>query len=381
MIDNRPPASVRTQVVTTSRLQPLDSLRGLIMCVMALDHANAFIAHAHPRPEFWSGPFPAYADALAFLTRFVTHLAAPGFFFLLGAGVTLLADARRREGWPEAAITRHLVIRGLLLMALQFLVENPAWQIGALLSGGGGVFPIYFGVLYGLGGAMILAAFFRRAPAWVLAVSGLAVLILPEILIAVVRGPAASPLLWLTVLPGAGPQLTVYYPILPWFGLAALGMIFGRMLLSDRERAYRRALIAGGVMLALFFVVRALGGFGNIRPSLGIDWIDFFNVVKYPPSLVFVLFTLGVDLSLLFLFSRAERWLSFLAVLGRSPLFFYVAHLYLYGLIGFLFFPNGTTIALMYPVWLAGLVVLYAACIWYGRFKHSRPANSVWRLA
>lgn len=373
----------------TFRLGALDSLRGLIMMVMALDHANAFIARAHPIPEFWGGPFPAYGDALAFLTRFVTHLAAPGFFFLMGAGVVLLAESRLGEGWSESAITWRLVTRGFLLVALQFLVENPAWQIGAILAGRGGLFPVYFGVLYGLGGAMILCAFLRRAPIVLLGVVSLSVLLLPEFLILlVVRWPAAaplaaSPLLWLSLLPGAGQAMTVYYPILPWFGLAGLGMIFGRMLPGARERAYRCALIAGLIMLLLFFMVRALGGHvaGNIRPPAGPGWIDFLNVVKYPPSLVFVLFSLGADLILLFLFSRVERWTGVLAVFGRSPLFFYAAHLYLYGLIGFLFFPNGITIAAMYPVWLVGLIILYAACAGYGRFKHDRPPQSLWRLA
>src|SRR5512134_3588491 len=79
-----------------ARLAPLDGLRGLIMIVMALDHANAFIAHAHPRPEFFNTPPQQYTSALPFLTRFVTHFAAPGFFFLMGAGMLLLAESRRR---------------------------------------------------------------------------------------------------------------------------------------------------------------------------------------------------------------------------------------------------------------------------------------------
>ena len=95
-----------------ARLVPLDALRGLIIVAMALDHANAFIAHAHPPPEMWSAPTVAPLDTLAFLTRFVTHFAAPGFFFLMGAGMVLLAESRRGLGWSEWAIVRHLVLRG-----------------------------------------------------------------------------------------------------------------------------------------------------------------------------------------------------------------------------------------------------------------------------
>src|SRR5438067_9381300 len=107
------------------RLLPLDGLRGLIIIVMALDHANLFIAHEHPPPEFWSGPPPSYTNALAFLTRFATHFAAPGFFFLIGAGMALFAASRRDLGWTEGAIRRHLIARGGLLIALQLLIENP----------------------------------------------------------------------------------------------------------------------------------------------------------------------------------------------------------------------------------------------------------------
>src|SRR5215475_3578570 len=138
------------------RLAPLDALRGLIMVVMALDHANLFIAHQHPLPEFWSAPTPPPASVLAFLTRFVTHFAAPGFFFLMGAGMVLLADSRRRLGWSKGAIVRYLLARGGLLIALQLLVENPAWRIGDGPIFTRQVFLSYFGVLYGLGAAMIV---------------------------------------------------------------------------------------------------------------------------------------------------------------------------------------------------------------------------------
>jgi uncharacterized membrane protein len=125
------PAAPAARAGGAARLLPLDALRGLIIVVMALDHANLFIAHAHPPAELWSAPTARPSDTLAFLTRFVTHFAAPGFFFLLGAGMVLLADARRRLSWSEGQIMRHLALRGVVLIALQLLVENPAWQIGA----------------------------------------------------------------------------------------------------------------------------------------------------------------------------------------------------------------------------------------------------------
>src|SRR5436190_4841829 len=141
--------------VTTPRLLPLDALRGLIMVLMSLDHANYFVAREHGRGEFWFLPLPTYSDALTFLTRFVTHFSAPGFFFLMGAGMSLFAASRRRLGWTEGAISRHLLVRGALLIVLQLAVENRAWPLG-LPPGVPDIFSLYFGVLYGLGAAMIV---------------------------------------------------------------------------------------------------------------------------------------------------------------------------------------------------------------------------------
>ena len=120
-----------------ARLLPLDALRGLIVALMALDHANLFVAQKHPAGEHWGGAFPAYSSALPFLTRLVTHLCAPGFSFLMGAGMLLFAQSRRPYppiggmggGWSRWAVTRHFLIRGALLIALQFLVENQAWRL------------------------------------------------------------------------------------------------------------------------------------------------------------------------------------------------------------------------------------------------------------
>ncbi len=368
------------------RLQPLDALRGFIMIVMALDHANAFIAHAHPPPEFWSGSFPTYRYAIFFLTRLVTHLAAPGFFFLMGAGMTLFADSRRRMGWTEGSILQYFVVRGAILILLQLFVENPAWQIASILNGGGRVFPVYLGVLYGLGGAMILAAGMRFLPTKLLATLSFALMLFPELVIRFARGATASTLIGLLLVPTFNETTTVYYPILAWLGLTGFGLLFGQWLLKDRVGAYRWSALIGAGMLSLFVILRLVGDFGNIRSAAGNDaagggWIAFLNVVKYPPSLVFVLLALGVDLILLSLFTRVEVLARPLAVWGRSPLFFYVAHLYLYGLIGVAALPSGTGILQMYPVWLLGLVILFVACWAYGKFKQSQPPESLWRFA
>jgi uncharacterized membrane protein len=366
-----------------ARLLPLDALRGLIMVLMALDHANHFVAQKHSLGENWGGDFPAYHDAFTFLTRFVTHLAAPGFFFLMGAGMLLFARSRRKQGWSEWAIIGHFILRGGLLIALQFLIVNRAWE----LSAGGWGLDIYVGVLFALGGTMILGSLVLWLdPKYLLALT--IVLFLGTELLTPAPGQwneAFSPLQRLLLVPGGDPALWVNYPVLPWLELVTFGMVFAYGLAADSGKAFTRGLWLGAAFLLAFAVVRFLNGFGNIRPRGGDDWIAVLNVVKYPPSLAFTLLTMGVNLIVLGLFSRVggrvQRFaLQPLAVFGRVPLFFYLLHLFWYAALGIWFTPNGTNLPVMVLYWLLGLLLLYPLCLGYGRFKGRQHANSVWRF-
>jgi len=161
-------------------------------------------------------------------------------------------------------------------------------------------------------------------------------------------------------------------------------MAFARSLLLDPRRTYRLALVGGLACLALFPLLRLLGGFGNLRLPSGHTLIDFFSVVKYPPSLSFLLLSLGVDLVLLGLFSRATRILTTvvrpLVTLGQAALYFFVAHWFIYSVIGGEFFPRPSGLPATYLVWIVGLVLLYPICRAYEIFKHSMPIASVWRM-
>jgi uncharacterized membrane protein len=382
--------------IVATRLGSLDAMRGLIIVLMAIDHARAFVAKNHPG-EFWGRPLPDYAgDAIAFLTRLVTHLCAPGFFFLMGTGMALLAASRAQLGWSNGRTVRHLALRGLALILLGQVLENGSFTFGFAnatrvvsygirVPGADGTFPsLLFGVLYGLGAALILGG----PLLWLRPAALVGAAVVCELAVQWVT-PSASeadvrfhPLLRLFVIPGQTGPLLVAYPALAWLPCALLGAAFGQWLLDDRNVAFRRLGLAGLLFLGLFVVLRAGGGFGNIMPP-GPGWIGFFNMVKYPPSLTFLLFTLGLDFLLL---TAIERWrlgeLSWsrpLQVFGAVPFFFFVAHLWLYAAIG-RFFPAGTTIPRMYLFWLLGLVVLYFPCRWYGDFKRRRPPSSFFRM-
>ena len=369
--------------IKSSRLIAVDALRGLIIILMALDHANHFVAQKHPPGEHWGGNFPVYDSALPFLTRLVTHLAAPGFFFLMGVGMLLFAQRRRKDGWSRWAIIRHFLIRGTLLIGLQLFVVNRAWK----LSPGGWGLNIYIGVLFALGGTMILGSLLLwLRPKYLLALTVL-LFFGTELL-------HPAPGQWSTANFGLANLLLAYsggdsnlwsnYPIVPWLELVTFGLVFGYWLGDDAKEAYDRGLKLGIIFLLAFVALRLFDGFGNIRPRAGQTWIDFLNEVKYPPSMVFTLLTTGFNLIVLWLFSRLSVVRPFLfkplAIYGRAPLLFYILHLFLFAILGRLFTSQGTTIPKMYFYWIVGLLILYPVCLWYGRFKQRQPVSSAWRL-
>ena len=376
-----------------SRLPSLDALRGLIMILMALDHAVFFVAKRHPL-EYWGNPLPQHQDAIWFLTRLLSHICAPGFFFLMGVSMALFAASRRKRGWSEGNITRHFVTRGLLLLLIQQFVVNPAWFLGTLGSteilgsagppGGGGTVIFNLDVLYGLGACMILMSLFLRANALIVLLTSVFAIGVTQVLTPLPDqvNTLYSPLLRLLLIPGQTGMLLVSYPLIPWLGMTGFGLVFGRQLLHDRDRAFRSLWVVGAVSLVLFVVVRGMGGFGNLHPPSGADWVAFMNLTKYPPSPAFVLFFWGLVLLLLRLLSKLgsslEQHHPFL-IFGATALFFYTVHLYVYALSG-LAFSSGAGLIATYLVWLMGLVLLYPLCTWYGSFKRGTAPDSIWRL-
>ena len=369
------------------RYLALDALRGFIMILMALDHANLFVSQKHSPGEYWGGAFPFYSDTLSFLTRFVTHLSAPGFFFLMGVSMVLFANSRARSGWEKRDVLGHFWIRGFLLMVLQLLLINRAWE----LSPGGWGLKIYVGVLFALGAAMITSSFFLwLRPAALIAVATILFLgtelIVPEAeLWGQMRflGPVdyLDPIL---LTPGGNLELWSNYPLLPWLELAIFGIVFGKLLATDYGKAMKLGLGIGGIFLLFFVILRGLGGFGNIRPQIGERGIDFLNVVKYPPSMTFTLLTMGLILLLFWLIAKIsesrQHLLQPLAVFGRAPLFFYIVHLFLYAGLGLWLTPQGTSVPAMYPYWIAGLLILLPITYAYDILKQRQSLNSILRF-
>ena len=362
-----------------TRLYPLDLLRGTLIVLMALDHANFLIARQHSSGEYWGGSFPTFSSPLGFLTRFVTHLCAPGFFFLLGVSMVLFSSSRLKQGWSENKVRTHFLVRGLVLIAFQGLLNlNQVWAWSWSSA------PRYYvGVLAALGAGMILSIpLLGLKPTYLaLAAGGLFLgleLLSPE---AALWGRNLDHMLGVLLIYGGGKaEFWVNYPLLAWLEVAVLGLWFGKLLTADADRAYRAAGRLGGIFMAGFTVLRLLNGFGNLRPLPLDDWQGFLSVVKYPPSLVFILLTMGINLVALWGLSLLPRAKlsprNPLLVLGRTALFSYLGHIGIYIALGRLLTPAGSSLGVMYPLWILGLGILYLPAYWYSVFKSKQPSQS-----
>jgi uncharacterized membrane protein len=350
-----------------ARYYAVDALRGLIMILMAIDHASAFIARQHAS-EFWAGAMSAYDSAFPFLTRWITHLCAPGFFFLMGAGIYWLAAARREAGASDAVAMRATIWRGFVLFLTGQILETPVLYLQTLLKPAAlslnrisAPLPndgteLYWGfiTLTGLGLVMVACGLLLRLHPWTwLLVSALCVIATHSLLPASGQ-PGAW---WMAALlaPGLSQHLIVMYPVVPWLALGAAGMYFGYWWRGHPNRAGARVWIVGAVLLCAGIALRAAGGWGNIRLPRDGSWIEFLNNVKYPPSLVFWTISLGIDLLLLALLLRLPEKLkserSPLIVFGQTPLFFYLAHFYLLVIAALLFFREAPSLEGAYAVW------------------------------
>lgn len=361
------------------------------MVLMAIDHASFFIARVHAS-ESWAAQ-GEYASLMAFVTRWVTHLCAPGFFMLMGAGMVWLAQARARDGWTAARIRRFFVTRGVVLLMIQQFIENPAWLLGivsaapgasveppAIGGSGEGVFIVLL-VVSALGVSMTFWGLLIRLPSLLIGAITAAAYIAGS---AFIPPPSDVAVLFpipmrIFFIPGNTAPVSVVYSWVPWLVPAGLGVLLGRAVVAAPDRT-RKALPWLGLAAVVLFAVLRTSGLGDYHQP-GPGFIGSMNLTKYPPSLDFLLATLGVNLMLVPVLARISiRAIAQpLEVFGRSPLFFYLLHLYVFGALSWTF-PRGTTWFVMYLVWAAAVAAMYPACRWYAGFKARKPIESFWRL-
>ena len=397
-------SNIRT--LSASRVESVDLLRGLVMVVMALDHSREFFTYIRTPPEFL-----AQTSLLLFFTRWITHFCAPAFFFLAGTGAFLSAS----RGKKTIEIASSLAKRGAWLILLEVTIIDFGWTFVPGM--------VFAGVVYALGACMIILALLVWLPARWVGIVGLAIIVFHH-LFDRVKPEAFGPLKYLWIVlhkPGFYPITdNVFfinlYVLVPWCGVMAAGYGLGVILLKSPE-VRRKWLFGIGLMATVLFVLlRFTHGYGQPPAGAGLmsatvgpyvpqatlskSIIAFLNVNKYPPSLQFLLMTLGPALMLLAWFDRLDLsaprnwfWRKIL-VYGQVPMFYYILHIWLLHIIalgvamvrgqsyGWLLHggiftgknPNdvyGYGLPVVYLVWITVVVALYPLCAWYAEYKRT----------
>ncbi|HEX6251498.1 MAG TPA: heparan-alpha-glucosaminide N-acetyltransferase domain-containing protein [Gemmatimonadaceae bacterium] len=398
-IHSQAPAPIRRP-----RLDSVDLLRGIVMVIMLLDHTRDFTHWAVTAfdPTNVERTWPAL-----FFTRWITHFCAPLFVFLAGTGAYLQLS----RGRSKADLSTFLVKRGLWLIVLEFTIVRFLVTFEYNLS-----FLGMAQVIWVLGVSMIVLGVLVRLPLRAIAIFGIAMIALHN-LFDVVRvtawqGPGSAvpdalSKLWIVLhqggaFPVAGwpsPVLFVLYPLIPWIGVMAAGYALGRVYDWEPARRQRFLLQVGAALTIGFILLRAINVYGDpsrwsTQPSGVYTLLSFLNVTKYPPSLLFLLMTIGPGLMALAWFERLKpmRLSSALVVFGRVPLFFYMLQWLTAHTIGILLhvaagkpwsqfvsptfgpWPEGAGFGLgvTYLAWIAGVLLLYPICKWYAGVKQRR---------
>ena len=382
------------------RIEAIDAVRGGVMVLMALDHVRDFI---HRGAMSFSPTDLTQTTPILFFTRWVTHFCAPTFMFTAGLGAFLWWQ----RGKTRQELSAYLVSRGLWLIVLEVTVMRLAYYFDFSLD-----YPVLLLVLWVLGACMIGLALLVWIPIRALTILSVAVIVLHNTLDRVdpaTFGAAAG--IWnLLHQPGAfrlaGATIVVGYPLVPWIAVMALGFCFGELYRMDRPVRQRLLVVTGMVATLMFVVIRTFNAYGDPVPwttqtSAVYTALSFLNTTKYPPSLDFLLMTLGPAMLVLAWFDRLALSASNpLVIFGRVPLFYFVLHFYLahavavllallaYGsaALTFVFHPLpsmggprelfpaqfGYDLWVAYVVWAVVVLALFPVCRWFGRVKATR---------
>ncbi|MGE8058854.1 DUF1624 domain-containing protein [Pseudomonas sp. NPDC089547] len=373
-----------TPTLLTQRLQSIDALRGLVILFMLLDHVReTFFLHRQV-----SDPMSIdTTEPSLFVSRTLAHLCAPVFVLLTGLSAWLYGEKYQGRG----DVSAFLFKRGLFLVALEFTLVNFAWTFQLPPS------VIYLQVIWAIGISMVALSLLVWLPHAALLALGAAIVAGHNLLDGLHFGVESALHVPWAILHDRGwlefsdtLRLRTSYPVLPWIGVIALGYGLGPWFARGSEAGQRqhRLLLAGLIALLGFVVLRLFNGYGEAPwsgyPTFTQTLMSFFNITKYPPSLLFLALTLGCGLLLLRAFERAgqARWISALAVFGAAPMFFYLLHLYVLKL---LYLASVALFGLnqgdyfgfdsIASVWLGALLLafsLYLPVRWFARLKARR---------
>jgi uncharacterized membrane protein len=358
-----------------ARIVSIDILRGLVMAVMALDHTRDFFGTSGFNPRDVMEP-------ALFLTRWMTHFCAPTFIFLAGLSAFLYGRGRSTN-----ELSRFLLIRGFWLILIDLTLIKFGWRFEVDL------YRLSAGVIFVIGASMVALAALVWLPRW--AIAGVTLVLLGgHNLLDGVRAEELGGASWAwrvlhepgPVPIGDGVNLYVLYPLIPWIGVMASGYLLGPVMQLEGKARQRLLFRLGAAVTLGFIVLRATNLYGDpaswiVQETWLSTGLSFLNCEKYPPSLLYLMMTLGPALMLLACFEHARgAFARLLATFGQVPFFYYIVHIYLiHGLaVATGLAMTGTltstpTIGLslpgVYVVWLLVLVLLYPICRWFAELK------------
>ncbi len=382
-----------SMVLKNKRIQSIDLLRGIVMVIMALDHTRDFLHYGASIDQL---PLDlATTTPVLFFTRWITHFCAPIFVFLSGTSVFLYST-----GKTKSQVAIFLFTRGIWLMLAELFIIFPIWNFTFSM--------IYLQVIWAIGLSMVVLSVLQYLPYKLLLILGLVIIFGHNFLDSVkVETPFISSLVWSVIHErhdyfwNKNFMIVVQYPFLPWLGVMILGYTLGKLYVPGIQQSYRKKILlrTGLASIVLFICLRALNIYGDMQPwahqsTRLFTFMDFLKTTKYPPSLLFILMTLGPGLLFLSLAESLKGKLKeLLVIFGKVPFFYYVLHILFIHILSFAIFllsghrweeldfthfregsmpfGSGYSLWVVYVVWISIVMLLYFPCRWYSRYKAS----------
>jgi uncharacterized membrane protein len=366
----------------------------MIMVVMALDHVRDYFSGFKYEPTDLQ-----HAGTIMFFTRWITHFCAPTFIFLSGTSAFLSmgkGKTLRQQSW-------QLLTRGLWLIVLEMTVVRYGWMFDMDYR------LIFLQVIWAIGVSMVVLSALIFLPRQLILTIGLA-MIFGHDLMDNFHPSTGMMALW-DFLHVQGPitygqdnTIFIIYPLIPWVGVMAVGFCFGEVFGETKMIRHETLYLIGAITLVLFVLMRVINTYGDPSPwQQQENWwrtlLSMLNCSKYPPSLLYLLMTLGGSVTVLAAFEsaedkrakRAESEIAegiaakFFMVYGKVPLFYYILHIYLVhglALLGSQLFNGGEAVGpfhhpgyplwIVYVIWIAVVAILYFPCRWFMRVKQNR---------
>jgi uncharacterized membrane protein len=376
------------------RIQSIDILRGVIMLIMALDHVRDFF---HMGALTYDATNMATTTPILFFTRWITHFCAPTFLFLSGISAYIAGTRRTKK-----ELSLFLIKRGFWLLFVEAALITLALTLNPLYN----VFLLQ--VIWAIGGSMIILGLLIWLPLPSIAAIGIVIFFGHDILDYIKLPETGAGSVVMKILFTAKAALVpldnkhfliVLYALLPWTGVMLIGYVFGTIYTPgfDASKRKRILIVSGLSLLVLFLILRTGNIYGDPAPWLvqrnGVFTVlSYFNLSKYPPSLLYLCMTLSPALLILAFTEKTKNKLTdIFAVYGSVPFFYYILHFYLIRVFtvisfyalgynssqiiskesGFLFTPKGAgyNLGVVYLIWLALIVILYFPCRWYNKYK------------